>query len=96
MQLVMLAVLVTIGVIVHRDQLLVKYPSYSYACSQTRTFCFGVGFSCSAFRVMIMIHDSRTGHHTHLMLIIELRTASINVFSILYIYMQWETIRILL
>jgi hypothetical protein len=49
MQLVMLAVLVTIGVIVHRDQLLVKYPSYSYACSQTRTFFFGVGFFiCSA------------------------------------------------
>ena len=32
MQLLMLAVLVTKGVIVHWDQLL---PSYSYACSQT-------------------------------------------------------------
>ena len=35
MQLVMLAVLVTKGVIVHWDQLLVSHPLYSYACSQT-------------------------------------------------------------
>jgi hypothetical protein len=54
MQSVMLAVavLVTKGVIVHWDQLLVSHPSYSYACSQTRTLCFGVGVGFSYSVVM--------------------------------------------
>jgi hypothetical protein len=43
MQLLMLADLVTKGVIAHWDKLLVSHPLYSYACSQTRTLCFGVG-----------------------------------------------------
>ena len=54
MQLVMLAVLVTKCVIVHWDQLLVSHPLYSYACSQTRTLCFGVGVGFSYVVVVIV------------------------------------------